>query len=32
MTGPRTGFGVTMGRYPPDARPATVYERKNGQL
>ena len=28
MTGPRTGFGVTMGKYPADARPALVYERK----
>lgn len=28
MSGPRTGFGVTMGKYPPDARPATVYERE----
>lgn len=27
MSGPRTGFGVTMDKYPADARPATVYER-----
>jgi hypothetical protein len=27
MAGPRTGFGVTLGKYPSDARPATVYER-----
>lgn len=31
MSGPRTGFGVSMGGYSPDARPATVYERRNGQ-
>lgn len=27
LGGPRTGFGITMGTYPADARPAIVYQR-----
>jgi hypothetical protein len=27
MSGPRTGFGVTLGKYPDDSRPQIVYER-----
>ena len=29
LSGPRRGLGVTMGTYPPHARPAIVYQRNH---